>query len=610
MADRYELYRNLLDYPEAEVESVDTHFEIPQPLQVREVCNALGRGNSVSGFTYSSETQTLSWNEEQISFCSGLQRLEQIFQPDHPTFLASYRYPMTQRSLSIGRELGSGAFGRVYQSVYDGLNVAVKTIRVSAETIPFNEPAILCRLEHPNLLTAIDCIPFYDNSVLSGINLVLPLADIDLFDEIKQRIQDKNISYDWLLQISRDILNGILYLQDHLIWHRDLKPENILLVNQQAVISDFGSAIGPECRIFESVYRYPGTAQYTSIELMLGDYRFNPSSDLWSVGCILAELITFQSIYPKDKSLHLQKIGIDLGDPMLTWPTVTSLRKWNLASHLFITDTGIPESTGSLRNRLRRHNRCPQLPSWYLDLIVGLIAYPPNRFTPEQIRNLVPGLDTSQHLCQTQSSRCFDQLIDSTRFPGHDIGILGLTQSLEWMLTRSQIVQIQNCFDLEQLYPNLWYLARVDLILSYLFRNNIPVTSRHFQAAVGIAGGLLYIDIEPIPTRHPLSTYLTEVDTIIKASRFDIRLVTWESYLNESIRGGRAYRIASFLINIGISYRYSPTQVAAGLTSLVRYYRRKPYRPHLLTELGIQFRDLCLQAYSEAEMEAVIESES
>eukprot|EP00455_Lapot_gusevi_P017460 TRINITY_DN19325_c0_g1_i3.p1 TRINITY_DN19325_c0_g1~~TRINITY_DN19325_c0_g1_i3.p1 ORF type:complete len:270 (-),score=-5.93 TRINITY_DN19325_c0_g1_i3:130-939(-) len=92
-----------------------------------------------------------------------------------------------------------------------------------------------------------------------------------------------------MVQIINDILSGLRYLHHQGIAHRDLKPENILFRDGVAKISDFGSAARDRGE-FAPFKTMKGTLSYMAPEVVLGEY-YGKSCDVWSMGCILAELI-------------------------------------------------------------------------------------------------------------------------------------------------------------------------------------------------------------------------------------------------------------------------------------------------------------------------------
>lgn len=93
------------------------------------------------------------------------------------------------------------------------------------------------------------------------------------------------------------MLNGIAFLHTNFIMHRDLKPENLMIADDGTLkFIDFGMAK----KYAEQVKHSPGqiTLLYRPPEILFGAQFYGPASDMWSIGCIMAEMVMRRPIFP------------------------------------------------------------------------------------------------------------------------------------------------------------------------------------------------------------------------------------------------------------------------------------------------------------------------
>lgn len=127
-------------------------------------------------------------------------------------------------------------------------------------------------------------------------------------------------------KFTHQLLMGIRYCHSHRVLHRDLKPQN-LLINKEGnlKIGDFGlaRAFGVPLRTYTHEVV---TLWYRSPEILLGGRQYSTGVDMWSVGCIFAEMATRKPLFPGDSEIdEIFKIFRLLGTPTeQEWPGVTS----------------------------------------------------------------------------------------------------------------------------------------------------------------------------------------------------------------------------------------------------------------------------------------------
>eukprot|EP00731_Ephydatia_muelleri_P034946 Em0087g15a len=176
--------------------------------------------------------------------------------------------------------------------------VAIKKIRPFLHQTfcqrTLREIKILTRLRHENIIDILDIQRASDDE---DVYIVQTLMETDLYKVLQtQRLSNDHISY-FLYQI----LRGLKYIHSANVLHHDLKPSNLLLnTTCELKICDFGLA-----RVVDPMYDYTGylteyvaTRWYRAPEIMLNSKGYSKSIDIWSVGCILAEMLSNKPIFP------------------------------------------------------------------------------------------------------------------------------------------------------------------------------------------------------------------------------------------------------------------------------------------------------------------------
>lgn len=143
----------------------------------------------------------------------------------------------------------------------------------------------------------------------SQIYLVTHLMGADLNNIVRtQKLSDDHVQF-----LVYQILRGLKYIHSAGIIHRDLKPSNIA-VNEDCElrILDFGLARPAE----SEMTGYVATRWYRAPEIMLNWMHYNQTVDVWSVGCIMAELLTGRTLFPGSDHIHQLNLIMDvLGTP-------------------------------------------------------------------------------------------------------------------------------------------------------------------------------------------------------------------------------------------------------------------------------------------------------
>lgn len=169
------------------------------------------------------------------------------------------------------------------------------------------------------------------------------------------------------------LLKALKYMHSGELIHRDLKPSNLLLNSEcQAKVADFGLARSINCpkEIGEQVLtEYVATRWYRAPEILLGSTKYSKAVDMWSVGCILGELINGKSIFPGNSTLNqIEKILELVGRP--SQKDIESIDS-PLATNI-ISSTNIPKKKTFL-------SMFPTASEDALDLLKHLLVFNPNQ---------------------------------------------------------------------------------------------------------------------------------------------------------------------------------------------------------------------------------------
>jgi len=222
-------------------------------------------------------------------------------------------------------KLGEGTYGIVYKAKDQktGEIVALKKIRLEAEdegvpSTAIREISLLKELAHPNVVSLKNVV-HQDNKLY----LVFEFLDRDLkkYMELVGKSLHKMLVKSYLQQL----LKGIAHCHTHRVLHRDLKPQNLLIDKKGNLkLADFGlaRAFGIPIRTYTHEVV---TLWYRAPEILLGCKQYSTPVDIWSIGCIFAELVTRMPLFPGDSEIdQLYRIFRCFGTPTEElWPGVS-----------------------------------------------------------------------------------------------------------------------------------------------------------------------------------------------------------------------------------------------------------------------------------------------
>jgi len=247
----------------------------------------------------------------------------------------------SQRYRILGKK-GEGTFSEVLkcQHIKDGNFFAMKRMKQRYTSIDqinnLREIQAMRRLSpHDNIVELKEVLFNKKTGILS---LICELMDQNLYELIRGR--KSYLSESDVRLYMYQLCKSIEHLHKNGIFHRDVKPENVLLREQKVKLGDFGS-----CRsVFskQPYTEYISTRWYRAPECVLTDGYYNHKMDIWSIGCVMFEIMTLQPLFPGANEVdQVAKIHDVLGTPSQT--TLDKLRKYKSRS----LDFNFPYKRGS-----------------------------------------------------------------------------------------------------------------------------------------------------------------------------------------------------------------------------------------------------------------------
>ncbi|XP_058555316.1 mitogen-activated protein kinase 15 isoform X1 [Neofelis nebulosa] len=289
---------------------------------------------------------------------------------------AEVDHQVAQRYL-LKRRLGKGAYGIVWKAVdrRTGEVVAIKKIfdafrdKTDAQRT-FREIMLLQQLgDHPNIIRLLDVIRAENDR---DIYLVFESMDTDLNAVICKGRLLKDVHKRFIMY---QLLRATKFIHSGGVIHRDQKPSNILLDASCLVkLCDFGLArpLGglPEGPEGPALTDYVATRWYRAPEVLLSSSWYTPGVDMWSLGCVLGEMLRGRPLFPGTSTLHQLELILE---------TIPPPSKEDLLALSSSFSASVLPCLGSRPRQTLDALLPPDTPPEALDLLKGLLVFAPGK---------------------------------------------------------------------------------------------------------------------------------------------------------------------------------------------------------------------------------------
>jgi cyclin-dependent kinase 2 len=271
-------------------------------------------------------------------------------------------------------KIGEGTYGVVYKA-RDRVSqevIALKKIRLDAEdegvpSTAIREISLLKELQHQNIVRLKDVVHSEKK-----LHLVFEFLEHDLKKHMDQQQATGGLTVMQVKSFLYQMLRGIAFCHSHRVLHRDLKPQNLLIDRDRNLkLADFGlarafgipvrtytheaSATQALCVMFQHhlstkisfsslnfiiqplITSQVVTLWYRAPEILLGSKHYATPVDIWSVGCIFAEMVNGRPLFPGDSEIdELFRVFRNLGTPNEeVWPGVSNLPDFKVSNIFF-----------------------------------------------------------------------------------------------------------------------------------------------------------------------------------------------------------------------------------------------------------------------------------
>ncbi|KAF9434201.1 negative regulator of the PHO system [Entomortierella beljakovae] len=265
-------------------------------------------------------------------------------------------------------KIGEGTYATVYKGKNrsNGDAVALKEIRLDSEegapSTAIREISLMKELRHPNIVRLHDVI-----HTENKLTLVFEYMDQDLKKYMDQHGNRGALGHIVIKAFMYQLLKGVAFCHENRVLHRDLKPQNLLINRKgELKLGDFGlaRAFGIPVNTFSNEVV---TLWYRAPDVLLGSKTYSTSIDIWSAGCIMAEMYLGRPLFAGSNNQdELMKIFKVMGTPTEeTWPGVSKLSEYKKDFPYYP-----PKPLSSV---------VPMIDAFGMDLLMQMLIYQPQR---------------------------------------------------------------------------------------------------------------------------------------------------------------------------------------------------------------------------------------
>ncbi|KAG9063818.1 negative regulator of the PHO system [Linnemannia hyalina] len=265
-------------------------------------------------------------------------------------------------------KIGEGTYATVFKGKNrsNGDAVALKEIRLDSEegapSTAIREISLMKELRHPNIVRLHDVI-----HTENKLTLVFEYMDQDLKKYMDQHGNRGALGPIVIKAFMYQLLKGVAFCHDNRVLHRDLKPQNLLINRKgELKLGDFGlaRAFGIPVNTFSNEVV---TLWYRAPDVLLGSKTYSTSIDIWSAGCIMAEMYLGKPLFAGSNNQdELLKIFKVMGTPTEeTWPGVTKLSEYRKDFPYYP-----PKPLSTV---------VPMIDTFGMDLLMQMLIYQPQR---------------------------------------------------------------------------------------------------------------------------------------------------------------------------------------------------------------------------------------